>query len=98
MPRRSLVRHRSCRPLNKRSWSARAVDWPGPGSCSWPPRVLENQEIARQPSLSVQIGSKWRKRYFEEGVADLAERSRIGPRERRGDLPAARARPFRDPC
>lgn len=38
----------------------------------------ENVEIARRLSLPVQIVSKWRKRFFEERVAGLAERSRTG--------------------
>lgn len=38
----------------------------------------ENIEIARRLSLPVQIVSKWRKRFFEERVAGLEERSRTG--------------------
>jgi len=38
----------------------------------------ENVEIARRLELPVQIVSKWRKRFFEERVAGLAERSRTG--------------------
>jgi transposase-like protein len=50
----------------------------------------ENTEIARRLELPVQIVSKWRKRFFDEGLAGLAERSRTGrrpafpPRARRG--------------
>lgn len=40
----------------------------------------ENTEIARRLELPVQIVSKWRKRFFEEGVAGLAERPRTGRR------------------
>ena len=49
----------------------------------------ENTEIAHRLSLPVQIVSKWRKRFFEERLAGLAERSRTGrppafpPRARR---------------
>lgn len=38
----------------------------------------ENCEIARRLELPVQIVSKWRKRFFEERLAGLAERSRTG--------------------
>jgi len=38
----------------------------------------ENIEIARRLSLPVQIVSKWRKRFFEERLSGLAERSRTG--------------------
>jgi transposase len=38
----------------------------------------ENTEIARRLDLPVQVVSKWRKRFFEERVAGLAERSRTG--------------------
>jgi len=38
----------------------------------------ENREIARRLELPVQIVSKWRKRFFEERLAGLAERSRTG--------------------
>lgn len=41
---------------------------------------LENTEIARRLELPVQIVSKWRKRFFEEGLAGLAERPRSGRR------------------
>lgn len=40
----------------------------------------ENTEIARRLDLPVQIVSKWRKRFFEERLAGLAERSRTGRR------------------
>ena len=40
----------------------------------------ENTEIARRLDTAVQIVSKWRKRFFEEGLAGLAERSRTGRR------------------
>ena len=40
----------------------------------------ENIEIAGRLSLPVQIVSKWRKRFFEEHLAGLAERSRTGRR------------------
>ncbi len=40
----------------------------------------ENVEIARRLSLPVQIVSKWRKRFFEERLAGLAERPRTGRR------------------
>ena len=39
---------------------------------------LENTEIARRLELPVQIVSKWRKRFFEEGLAGLEERPRRG--------------------
>jgi transposase-like protein len=38
----------------------------------------ENTEIARRLDLPVQIVSKWRKRFFEERLAGLAERARTG--------------------
>lgn len=38
----------------------------------------ENQEIARRLDTPVQIVSKWRKRFFEERLAGLAERPRTG--------------------
>ena len=41
---------------------------------------MENTEIARRLDTPVQIVSKWRKRFFEEGVVGLAERSRTGRR------------------
>ena len=40
----------------------------------------ENVEIARRLDLPVQIVSKWRKRFFEERLAGLAERPRTGRR------------------
>ena len=40
----------------------------------------ENTEISRRLDTPVQIVSKWRKRFFEERLAGLAERSRIGRR------------------
>jgi transposase-like protein len=49
----------------------------------------ENTEISRRLDTPVQIVSKWRKRFFEERLAGLAERSRTGrgpafpPRARR---------------
>jgi transposase-like protein len=52
---------------------------------------LENKEIAARLSVPVQIVSKWRKRFFEERLAGLEERSRRGrppvfppQRDRRG--------------
>lgn len=39
---------------------------------------LENKQIAQGLSLPVQIVSKWRKRFFEEGLAGLEERPRRG--------------------
>ena len=50
----------------------------------------ENTEIARRLDTPVQIVSKWRKRFFEEGLAGLAERSRTGRRP--GFPPSARRR------
>jgi transposase-like protein len=41
---------------------------------------LENVVIARRLDLPVQVVSKWRKRFFEERIAGLAERSRTGRR------------------
>ena len=41
---------------------------------------LENVEIARRLDTPAQIVSKWRKRFFEGGLAGLAERSRTGRR------------------
>lgn len=38
----------------------------------------ENVEIARRLDLPVQVVSKWRKRFFEERLEGLAERSRSG--------------------
>jgi transposase-like protein len=40
----------------------------------------ENTEIARRLDTPVQIVSKWRKRFFEEGLTGLTERSRTGRR------------------
>ena len=40
----------------------------------------ENVEIARRLELPVQVVSKWRKRFFEERLAGLAERPRTGRR------------------
>ncbi len=40
----------------------------------------ENTEIARRLDTPVQIVSKWRKRFFEERLAGLAERPRTGRR------------------
>jgi len=51
---------------------------------------LENTEIARRLDTPVQIVSKWRKRFFEEGLAGLAERARTGRRP--GFSPSARRR------
>lgn len=39
---------------------------------------MENKQIAASLSLPVQIAFKWRKRFFEEGLAGLEERSRQG--------------------
>ena len=39
---------------------------------------LGNDEIARRLDTPRQIVSKWRKRFFEEGLAGLEERSRVG--------------------
>lgn len=41
---------------------------------------VENKAIAARLDLPVQIVSKWRKRYFEEGLAGLDERPRSGRR------------------
>ena len=41
---------------------------------------LENVEIAHRLDTPAQIVSKWRKRFFEGGLAGLAERSRTGRR------------------
>lgn len=41
---------------------------------------VENKEIGRRLDLPVQIVSKWRKRFFEERLAGLAERPRTGRR------------------
>ncbi len=38
----------------------------------------ENTEIAQRLDTAVQIVSKWRKRFFEERLAGLAERPRTG--------------------
>ena len=40
----------------------------------------ENIAIAHRLELPVQIVSKWRKRFFEERLAGLAERQRTGRR------------------
>jgi transposase-like protein len=50
----------------------------------------ENTAIARRLELPVQIVSKWRKRFFEERLAGLAERPRTGRRP--GFPPSARGR------
>ena len=39
---------------------------------------LQNKNIAENLMLPVQIVTKWRKRYFEEGLAGLDERPRPG--------------------
>lgn len=41
-------------------------------------RGLTNDEIARRLDTPRQIVSKWRKRFFDEGVAGLEERARAG--------------------
>ena len=52
---------------------------------------LQNQDIAARLDLPRQIVSKWRKRFFEEGLAGLEERARRGrparfsPQHRRRD-------------
>jgi len=50
----------------------------------------ENTEIAQRLDTPVQIVSKWRKRFFEERLAGLAERPRTGRRP--GFPPSARRR------
>ena len=55
---------------------------------------LRNDEIAARLNTRREVVSKWRKRFFEEGVAGLDERPRRGrppvfsPRRRRGDQSA----------
>jgi len=39
---------------------------------------MQNKDIAEKLMLPVQIVSKWRKRYYEEGLAGLEERARPG--------------------
>jgi len=39
---------------------------------------VENKEIGQRLSLPAQIVTKWRKRFFEERLPGLAERSRSG--------------------
>lgn len=39
---------------------------------------LSNEEIASRLDLPRQVVSKWRKRFYEEGMAGLAERPRRG--------------------
>jgi transposase len=52
---------------------------------------FDNDEIAARIDTPRQIVSKWRKRFFEEGMAGLEERARGGrpvrfsPLHRRGD-------------
>jgi len=41
-------------------------------------RGLSNEEIASRLDLPRQVVSKWRKRFFEEGMPGLAERPRRG--------------------
>ncbi len=41
---------------------------------------VENREIGRRLELPVQIVTKWRKRFFEQRLAGLAERPRTGRR------------------
>ena len=41
-------------------------------------RGLDNDEIAARLNTRREVVSKWRKRFFEEGVAGLEERSRRG--------------------
>lgn len=50
----------------------------------------ENTEIAQRLDTPVQIVSKWRKRFFEERLAGLAERPRTGRRP--GFSPSSRRR------
>jgi hypothetical protein len=47
---------------------------------------MQNKDIAERLTLPVQIVTKWRKRYFEEGLAGLDERPRPG-------RPPSRTRP-----
>jgi transposase-like protein len=51
---------------------------------------VENIEIARRLDTPAQIVSKWRKRFFEDGLVGLAERLRTGRRP--GFPPRARRR------
>lgn len=39
---------------------------------------MQNKDIAERLGLPVQIVSKWRKRFYEEGLAGLDERPRPG--------------------
>ena len=39
---------------------------------------LANEEIASRLDLPRQVVSKWRKRFYEEGMPGLAERPRLG--------------------
>ena len=39
---------------------------------------MQNKDIAEKLMLPVQIVSKWRKRYYQEGLAGLEERPRPG--------------------
>ena len=39
---------------------------------------MDNDEIARRLDLPRQVASKWRKRFFEEGLAGLEDRPRRG--------------------
>jgi len=52
---------------------------------------MQNKDIAERLMLPVQIVTKWRKRYFEQGLAGLDERPRPGRPPTRTS-PAASAR------
>ena len=41
-------------------------------------RGMQNKDIAERLTLPVQIVTKWRKRYYHEGLAGLDERPRPG--------------------
>ena len=74
--RRTDIRHRIVMSCEQRS-------------CSTPPPGLSNEAIAARIDLPRQIVSKWRKRFYEEGLPGLQERPRHGrppvfsPRRRR---------------
>ena len=51
---------------------------------------MQNKDIAEKFMLPAQIVSKWRKRYYEEGLAGLEERPRPGRPPRAGPTADAR--------
>ena len=51
---------------------------------------MQNVEIARRVGVCVDVASKWRKRFCEEGLAGLRDRPRSGRPRHRPRRPARR--------